>query len=134
MAYYEYRIGAEGGATTNLEDIISSPPSGCRFNQHSVVRVGGDGVAVGDGYQNFAWFFNYLSWADFDTLLDYIGTNASGMVRVKTRVPDGAGLNYLLGDCVMHRPRVPEEAKQHSGGWLDVSFRFTGLTGEIIVP
>lgn len=130
MAEYSYEIGANYAARENVEDIISIPPSGVEFNYHSILRSQGDGKVVGDGYAICVWHFRYLSWTDHSTMLGYIGSgNESNDVVIRTRRQDGT---YEYYDAIIHRPRVPEELRQHSAGWHDISFRFTRL--EVYTP
>lgn len=124
MADYLYRIGATAGTMLNLEDVISVPPAGCRFNYHPIARISGDGMSVGDGYSTCVWVFQFLSWADLYTMLDYLAGEETVALYIDTRRPDNT---YATYSAVMHRPRVPNEATQVMGGWRNVTFTFTHL-------
>lgn len=124
MADYSYRIGATSGSMVNLEDLISVVPAGCRFNYHPLARIDGNGLSVGDGYSTCAWLFEFLSWTDLDTMLDYLSGEETVALYIDTRRPDNTYDTYT---AVMHRPRIPTEATQIIGGWRNVTFRFTHL-------
>jgi len=121
MAIYEYEIGANAGARSNIEDQGINPPSGIRFNPKSVTRVRGDGLAVGDGYPNCTWFFEYLSSTMYNVFLTLLGSEESAEVSIKTRKRDKTYQAYAT--CIMHRPT----GEMHSSGWHSVSIRFTRL-------
>lgn len=108
----------------NLEDLISVAPAGCRFRYHPIARISGDGLAVGDGYAQCEWLFDYLSWTDLGTLLAFLNGDESVSLYINTRRPDDT---YSTYSAVMHRPRVPDEATQIIGGWRSVTVRFTHL-------
>ena len=130
MAVYDYEIGANYAGRQNIEDILDIPPMGAEFNYSSVLRHQGDGKTVGDGYATCVWHFIYLTWADYKTMLDYIGDgNESEDVVIRTRRPDDT---YEYYDAVMHRPRVPDDSKQQRLGWHNIVFRFTRL--EVYTP
>jgi len=124
VADYEYKIDTSSVSMDNLEDLISVPPAGCRFTRHPLVRTSGEGATVGDGYSQCEWFFEFLSWTDLDTMLDFLGGEEAVSLYINTRRPDN---EYIKYSAVMHRPRVPGEAAQEIGGWRNVTFRFTHL-------
>jgi hypothetical protein len=124
MSDYEYELGATEVGMVNIETLISAVPSGVTFTYTPVVRVAGNGLAIGDGYPTCEWSFEYLSWADFGTMLAFLGSSESASVYIKTRRPDNTYDTYT---AVMHRPLVPQEAKQTIGGWTRITFRFTML-------
>lgn len=124
MAEYEYKIDTSSVNMDNLEDIISVVPSGVHFRYNSVVRVAGDGLAVGDGFPQCEWRFDYLSWTDIGTMLAFLGGDESISLYINTRRPDDT---YGTYSAIMCRPQVPSEAEQRIGGWFDVTFKFTHL-------
>ena len=121
MPTYEYEIGANAGARVNLETQGINPPSGIRFNATSVTRVRGDGLAVGDGYPNCTWQFEYLSSTMYNIFLTLLGGEESAVVSIQTRIREKTYQAYAT--CVMHKP----SGEQKPGGWFGVSIRFTRL-------
>ena len=124
MSEYEYKIGLSESGMANIETLISAVPSGVTFVYSSVVSISGTGTAVGDGYPTCEWSFEYLSWTDFGTMLAFLGGLESAVVYINTRRPDNSYDTYT---AVMHRPSVPQEAKQTIGGWTRITYRFTRL-------
>lgn len=123
-ADYSYRIDTETVDMDNLESLISVVPAGVHFRYHSDVRPSGTGVGVGSGSPQCEWVFDYLSWADLYTMLNFLGTDESVSLYINTRRPDDT---YKVYSAIMHRPRIPESATQVIGGWRNVTFRFTHL-------
>ncbi len=121
MPVYEYEIGATAGARVNLETQGISPPSGIRFNPKSVTRTRGDGLAVGDGYPNCTWIFEYLTATMYNIFLTLLGSEESAVVSIKTRKREKTYQAYAT--AIMHKP----SGEQHSGGWFGVAVRFTRL-------
>jgi len=121
MATYEYEIAATAGARSNIEDQGINPPSGIRFNPKSVTRTRGDGLAIGDGYPNCTWFFEYLTSTMYNIFLTLLGGEESAVVSIQTRICEKTYQAYAT--CVMHKP----SGEQRSGGWHSVSIRFTRL-------
>lgn len=121
MAVYEYEIGANAGARVNLETQGVNPPSGIRFNTTAVTRVRGDGLAVGDGYPNCAWQFEFLTATMYNIFLTLLGGAESAEVSIKTRKEDKTYQAYAT--CIMHKPT----GEQKIGGWFGVAVRFTRL-------
>jgi len=121
MPTYEYEIGANAGARVNLETQGINPPSGVRYNPKSVTRTRGDGLAVGDGYPNCIWQFEYLTSTMYNIFLTLLGSEESAVVSIKTRKQDKTYAAYAT--CVMHKPT----GEQRSGGWFSVAVRFTRL-------
>jgi len=121
MAIYEYEIGANAGARVNLETQGINPPSGIRFNTAAVTRVRGDGLAVGDGYPNCIWQFEFLTATMYNIFLTLLGGAESAVVSIKTRKETKTYQAYAT--CVMHKPT----GAQQIGGWFGVSIRFTRL-------
>ena len=121
MAVYEYEIGANAGARVNLETQGVNPPSGIRFQPFSTQRTRGDGLAVGDGYPNCTWQFEYLTSTMYNIFLTLLGGEESAVVSIKTRIREKTYQAYAT--CVMHKPT----GEQHSGGWFGASVRFTRL-------
>ena len=124
MADYEYMIDTSSVSMDNLEDLISVPPAGVRYTRHPLVRVSGEGAAVGDGYSQCEWFFEFLSWTDLGTMLDFLDGEEAVSLYINTRRPDNVYIKY---SAVMHRPRVPGGATQAIGGWRNITFRFSHL-------
>jgi len=123
MPDYSYEIGVNAGSRQNVETLGINPPRG-QHNPYSVVRTGGNGVAVGDGFPIATWEFDFLTRTMMNTLLAYI-TGASTVVSIKTRLSNGTYQAYAT--AVMHRPKVPDDAAPTFGGWLNVKFQFTRL-------
>ena len=122
-AYYEYEIGANAGARTIVEDLSASmPPPNGTHNRYTIVRVGGDGISVGDGFPRVTWTFEYLPIADFNILMAFI-TGASTSVSIKTRLDDGTYQAYAT--AIMHRPEIPRGARRVFLGYQDVEIVFT---------
>jgi len=123
MAQYSYEIGANAGARVNVEDLATNfPPPRGEHNRYSVVRVGGDGISVGDGFPLITWTFDYLTIAAFNILMAYI-TGASTAVSIITRLDDGTYQAYAT--AVMHRPEIPRDARRVFAGYQDVTITFT---------
>ena len=121
MAVYEYEIGATAGARVNLETQGVNPPSGIRFNTAAVTRTRGDGLAVGDGYPNCTWQFEFLSATMYNIFLTLLAGAESAVVSIKTRKEDKTYQPYTT--CVMHKP----SGEQRIGGWFGVSIHFSRL-------
>jgi len=121
MAVYEYEIGATAGARSNIEDQGLNPPSGVRFNTSSATRTRGDGLAVGDGYPNCTWKFEFLTSTMYNIFLTLLGGEESAEVSIQTRKEDKTYQAYAT--CIMHKPT----GEQRIGGWFDVSVQFTRL-------
>lgn len=121
MADYSYEIGANAGARVNVETLINGAPRG-RHERYTVARTGGDGVVEGDGFPRVFWEFDYLTQADFNTLMAYI-TGASTVVSIQTRLDTGAYQAYAT--AIMHRPKIPGDAKRVFLGYRDVKIQFT---------
>jgi hypothetical protein len=125
--YYEYELGLSVGTRTNVESLISSPPSPeSELPHYPVYRVEGTGDEEADGFLQASWHFDYLSQEDFNTMEGYI-TGQSSVVHIKTKLRDGT---YVCFQCFMHRPKLYQEAKRIMGGWRDVVFRFTHMALE----
>jgi len=123
MAQYSYEIGANAGARVNVEDLATGfPPPRGTHDRYSVVRVGGDGISVGDGYPRITWVFDYLTTAAFNILMAYI-TGASSSVSINTRLDDGTYQAYAT--AIMHRPEIPGGARRVFAGYRDVTIVFT---------
>ena len=123
MAQYEYEIGANAGARVNVEDLATDfPPPRGEHNRYTVVRVGGDGISVGDGFPRIIWTFDYLTIAAFNILMAYI-TGASTSVSINTRLDDGTYQAYAT--AIMHRPELPRGARRVFLGYQDVEIVFT---------
>lgn len=123
-ADYEYMIDTVSEDMDNLEVLIGAVPAGVHFRYHSTIRTSGEGLGVGDGYAQCEWPFDFLSWTDLGTMLDFLNGNESASLYINTRRPDNT---YSVYSAIMHRPRVPGEATQIIGGWRNVTFRFTHL-------
>ena len=124
MPDYNYQLGTTEANMVNIETLISAVPSGVIFVYSSIISISGIGTAVGDGYPSCEWSFEYLSWADFGTMLAFLNGLESAIVYINTRRPDNTYDTYT---AVMHRPVVPQDAKQIIGGWTQITFRFTRL-------
>jgi len=123
MAQYSYEIGANAGARVNVEDLAAGfPPPRGEHNRYTVVRVGGDGKSVGDGFPRVTWTFDYLTIAAFNILMAYI-TGASTSVSIKTRLDDGTYQAYA--SAIMHRPELPRGARRVFLGYRDIVIVFT---------
>jgi hypothetical protein len=125
--YYDYEIGTTSNRD-NLEDVIDVVPSPDSKTPHYVVfRDTGSGPEVADGFEQCTWHFDFLSETDFNTLMGYV-TGQSSTVHIRTKKDDATFACYA---CIMHRPKVPGEAKRMLGkGWSDVTVRFSQLVSE----
>ena len=124
MPDYNYQLGTTEANMVNIETLVSAVPSGVIFTYYPVSNVGGTGIAEGEGYPSCIWIFDYLSWTDYVTMLNYFGTAESVSVYINTRRQDNTYATYT---AVMHRPRMPQDARQGIGGWTNIIFRFTHL-------
>jgi hypothetical protein len=127
MADYSYQIGTSAAAMNNIEDLLSVAPVGSTFNYHPLARVDGNGLIVGDGYATCEWLFEFLSWTDLATMLNYLDYEESVALYINTRRPDDT---YAVYAAVMHRPQIPNAAAQVMGGWQNVRISFTHLEAE----
>jgi len=124
MATYEYKLDIVSSDMQNVEDLLGVPPRGVTFVYTPVVHTGGTGLAVGDGYPQCTWTFEYMSRSMLTTLLAFLGTSASVSLYINTRRPDNT---YATYSAVMHRPEIPGDASALVGGWSNVTVRFTHL-------
>ena len=124
MPTYEFEIGANAGAMTNVETLLGIPPHPWEYHNGAIRYVAGSGYTYVDGYPQVIWRFAFLKTTAWATLIAWFGTAQAIARSIKTKCDDDT---YITRDCILQRPVMGESATRGVGGWFDVELRFTHL-------
>ena len=113
MAVYDYEIGANIGAMTNVEDLVGCPPHPTSY------RDGATQQYIAE------WRFKYLSATNYAILKAWFGTAQSVARGIKTKDTGGT---YVTKTCIMHKPVMGRDVTLGHYGYYSIKLRFTQLT------
>ena len=124
---YEFKLGTTYGGMVNIEttSALNNPPSEWTYKLGAERYTAGDGWDYYDGDVQVTWFFPFLkvsAWQWLEGL--FSGTNASVNVYIKTKTDDDT---YGEFTAVMHKPEIGDTARRGTGGYFDVTIRFTAV-------
>lgn len=123
---YEFEIGANIGAMTNVETLLKAPPHPWEYFDGATEQyTAGTGHTYVDGYPQAIWHFKYLPVADYQTLEGWFGTAQSVARGIKTKDTGGT---YVTKTVIMHKPVLGDTVRRGHYGYYDVVLRFTQLT------
>lgn len=113
----------------DLLDVSNDPIS--TFQEYSeVVSQDLTGANIEAGFPTATWHWEQMNQADFQRLLNFIGSTGSGNVYLHTRLNQGAsGYTFRTYSAIMQRPIGGERQGQNV---MDVNINFVML--ELIVP
>ena len=126
MADYEFKLVANSGVLTYVEDTLGVPPHPWTYHDGASEQyVAGTGHSYVDGYPMATWHFGYLKQAAWTTLIALFGTAQSIAYCIKTKDTSGA---FVTMDCIMHKPVHGDTCRRGHYGYYDVTLRFTHMT------
>jgi len=143
MAVYDYEIGTtltgESADMVNVEELFDDgednidhtkacpAPKGMAVMPYGKYRQTISGLEYGDGWPSVIWVYDVMTQEHWDALVnEYLTSGAqSARVYIRTRIDDEGSYSYYY--CVMHRPKIGEEATYENRAWRNVRIRFTHM-------
>ncbi len=128
---YEYKLGSTEMDMTLLtaQGIAANPdPS---YRPFSVAVKLGDGTTQGEGFPVITWHWSVMKKGEADILYDFLNSNISAPVFVRTRLNRLATGDYTWAtfSAIMHWPEGDESIQDRR--ILDLTIEFTNC---VLVP
>lgn len=103
-----YKIGTTVPGLQDLDTLGLPDPFPVEFTRFDETYAAGDGSEVGDGFSNFSWHFDMLTMAQWDTIMDYLGSAQSVQLFITTTTDVGDSYANLFStfQAWMKRPQA----------------------------